>query len=198
MGGSGSGYWFRWSTKGTTESMHQVDIRYMKKKGLLLAGCTGRLFWTCREEETGSIVYRVERDRLVLNYRSRQNGGDWEPIEDNIFFTWTECNFGGKRYWFRCPSCHRRVAVLYGGKYFRCRHCYNLVYSSQNESPMFRLISKTQKIRQRLGGSANMTEPFPSKPKDMHWKTYWKLKREADISNARSWGIYERKYGVPL
>lgn len=28
-------------------------------------------------------------------------------------------------------------------------------------------------IRRRLGGSANMLEPFPSKPKGMRWYTYW-------------------------
>jgi hypothetical protein len=47
----------------------------------------------------------------------------------------TPCNLGGVRYWFACPSCGGRVAVLYlapGEVYFRCRHCNNLSYRSRN------------------------------------------------------------------
>jgi hypothetical protein len=53
----------------------------------------------------------------------------------------TKCHFGGSRFWFICPLnkngkyCGRRVGVLYkDGNYFGCRHCYNLTYSSRNES----------------------------------------------------------------
>ncbi len=34
---------------------------------------------------------------------------------------------------------------------------------------------RPQKIRKRLGGSANMMEPFPEKPKGMHHDTYMRL-----------------------
>jgi hypothetical protein len=34
------------------------------------------------------------------------------------------------------------------------------------------VVHQPQKIRERLGGSANMTEPFQEKPKGMHWRTY--------------------------
>ena len=94
------------------------------------------------------------------------------PIE------WTPCNFGGERPWFVCPevSCGRRVAVLYGpGKYFLCRHCYDLRYESQRKGKADRALRRAQKIRQRLGGSANMTQPFPEKPKGMHHDTYMRL-----------------------
>jgi hypothetical protein len=36
-------------------------------------------------------------------------------------------------------------------------------------------LRRAQKVRQCLGGSANMTEPFPEKPKGMHLKTYMRL-----------------------
>ena len=51
----------------------------------------------------------------------------------------TPCNFGGVRYWFECPlttngkACKKRVGVLYqSGKYFGCRHCHRITYSSRN------------------------------------------------------------------
>jgi hypothetical protein len=77
-----------------------------------------------------------------------------------------------------CPGagCDRRVAKLYGpGKYFLCRHCYDLRYESQREDKKDRALRLAQKIRTRLGGSANMMEPFPEKPKGRHLDTYMRL-----------------------
>jgi hypothetical protein len=36
-------------------------------------------------------------------------------------------------------------------------------------------LRRAQKIRQPLGGSANMMEPFPDKPKGMHHDIYTRL-----------------------
>jgi hypothetical protein len=91
---------------------------------------------------------------------------------------WTPCNFGGERPWFVCPGvgCGRRVAILYGpGKYCLCRHCNDLRYESQRDDKKDRALRRAQKIRKRLGGSANMMEPFPEKPKGMHLDAYIRL-----------------------
>ena len=77
-----------------------------------------------------------------------------------------------------CPGtgCGRRVAILYGpGKYFLCRHCYDLRYESQRENKIYRALHRAQNIRERLGGSRSMLEPFPERPKGMHWSTYLRL-----------------------
>jgi len=51
-------------------------------------------------------------------------------------------NFGGWQYWFICQlnrngaAYRKRIAKIYlppGGKYFGCRHCYNLTYECQKE-----------------------------------------------------------------
>ena len=185
MGGWGSGR--RWNAKRTAQSQHRVDIRWMKKQGYLRPGAFGSLAWKRQGRETGSIRYRMEADCMVLNYRHRPHGGEWEDAEEVISFDWTPCNYGGRRRWFLCPHCHRRVALLYGaGKYFLCRQCCNLTYASQQMQPYERLMEKARTIRQRLGGSASLADLFPEKPKYMHWKTYLRLQEKSEHANCLS------------
>jgi hypothetical protein len=129
----------------------------------------------------GTLVYQ---DKLVLSYRSKL-GGEWEDVKEPVSLEWTPCNFGGERPWFICPSvvngkrCGRRVAILYGpGKYFLCRHCYDLRYESQRKDKKDRALRRAQKIKTRFGGSANMLEPLPERPKGMHHDGYMRLFRE--------------------
>ena len=134
---------------------------------------------------------------MILSYRHRRGlGAEWEDVREPVSLEWTPCNFGGKRPWFVCPGdrCGRRVAILYGpGKYFLCRHCSDLRYESQREDKKDRALRRAQKIRQRLGGSANMMEPFPDRPKEMHHDTYMRLRSEHDeaevehLASAREW-----------
>jgi hypothetical protein len=185
MGGLGSGDWYRFNKKTTTGECHSIDVRYLHREGLLKAGGWFSLRWSRGEHETGSIGGSVEGhlrlrpEQVILRNRCRSGpGGEWEDVQEPVPLTWTACNFGGERPWFICPGagCGRRVAVLYGpGKYFLCRHCYDLRYESQREDKTQRALRRAQKIRKHLGGSANMMEPFPEKPKGMHLETYMQL-----------------------
>jgi hypothetical protein len=96
--------------------------------------------------------------------------------------------------WFSCswtwgdePSgSGRRVAKLYAaGELFACRRCYGLAYESQQEPIHQRGLGKAQKIRMQMGGSQNMFEPFPDKPKGMHWRTYDRRRGAHDVAEAR-------------
>jgi hypothetical protein len=62
---------------------------------------------------------------------------------------------------------------------FACRHCCGLVFASQREIPRHRAITRAQKLRMRLGGSANLAEPFPERPRGMHRRTFYKLFNKA-------------------
>lgn len=181
MGGMGSGSWARSGSKITVDSQHAVDIRYLKKQGSLWAGNTGSLAWSCRGQQTGAINYQVKENGIKLLYNMRENSqADWQAIEQFVFFDYTPCNYGGKRTWLLCTECNRRVACIYGaGKYFLCRHCYGLNHQSQHENYHDRQLTKAQDIRRKLGGDANLASPFPSRPKGMHWKTYWQLREKS-------------------
>jgi len=201
MGGRGSGSWCRWDSKTTTESQHRIDIRLQKRWGYLKGGSMsiGTWSWSQNGKQTGSIGYRVDSERLVLNYRHRVRGSEWEAVEQHISFDKTSCNYGGFRLWFLCPRCDRRVAVLYGaGKYFLCRHCHGLTYSSQQESLPDRLMRKSRKIRKQLGGGNSLIDPFPLKPKNMHWATYYRLRDEAECANYASCLIWGKQLGINL
>ena len=41
----------------------------------------------------------------------------------------------------------RRVAILYGGRRFRCRHCHDLRDESQRSNALFNAISRVQRAR---------------------------------------------------
>jgi hypothetical protein len=183
MGGVGSGNWSRFDKKTMTGECHSFDLRYLHREDLLTPGRWFSLGWSRAGRESGSIRGVVDGshppESVTFLYRHRSGvGGEWEDVQEPVLLTWTACNFGGERPWFICPGagCARRVAILYGpGRYFLCRHCYDLSYQSQRDNAMYRALHKAQSIRERLGGSANMTEPFPEKPKGMHWKTYEQL-----------------------
>ena len=154
MGGPGSGAWYRWDKRTTLDQVQRVDVRALCRAGA----------------EVGQ--------QAVLEYGYRQPGGEWEQVQQPVALSQTRCHFGGMRWWFLCPICRRRVAVLYRyGKWFRCRHCCQLPYSSQCETALDRAYRKVRKIRSRLGVSGNLNLPIHTwhKPKGMHWRTFERL-----------------------
>ncbi len=179
MGGLGSGNRHRFGKKTTTEECRSLDVRKLYREGLLKCGNLFSWGWFRADQEVASISALVYQDKVVLSYRHRSRlGGEGEEVKEPVSLEWTACNFGGERPWFICPGaeCGRRVAILYGpGKYFLCRHCYDLRYESQREDKKDRASRRAKKIRQRLGGSANMMDPFPERPKGMHHDTYMRL-----------------------
>lgn len=184
MGGFGSGVW-RDRGAGRCEHYRRIDLAYLNRHKLVgRSVISGTLRWTRGHERTGSVNYTVTSDKFHLSYRTRAYGEeDWQSVEEDIWFDWTDTAFGGRRRWFICPSCCRRCRILYGGSLLRCRKCYRLTYESQYEPAWGRAISRAQKIRERLGGSGSMDEGFPPKPKGMHWKTYRRLEAQDEAAD---------------
>ena len=124
-----------------------------------------------------SVQYRLAPDHMRLEY-SVTRQGEKVAINERFDFAFTEQPFGGSRRWIVCRSCQRRCRVIYGGVYFRCRQCYRATYPSQYELIRLPGISRADRMRDKLGGDPGLLNPFPRKPKGMHWRTYRRLQRE--------------------
>ena len=104
-----------------------------------------------------------------------------KDLPDRVFIanvwvriTTTPCHLGGKRFWFLCPSCGRRCAILYPR---RCRKCVNARYAKESMSPLHRKLYAAFDVRERLGQTKDgVIPPFPMKPKWMRWHTYLRLR----------------------
>jgi hypothetical protein len=64
-----------------------------------------------------------------------------------------------------------------------------LTYETRRVGPLERQTIKAQRIRRKLGGSANLLEDFPAKPRGMRPKRYEQLKARHDSAYDRSIGI---------
>jgi hypothetical protein len=138
--------------------------------------------WSRQGEVVASIQVRTEPGQVILSYRHRSSGGEWKEESYSVYLDWTACNFGGQRPWFLCPArgCGRRVAILYGGGIFACRHCYQLAYPSQRETWDDRAARKADRIRDKLGWEPGILNGNGWKPKGMHWNTFERLTAQHD------------------
>jgi hypothetical protein len=151
------------------------------------------LAWSIDGEQLACVKIETQRHIVTLEYQSGSHDEDQSEVGQRVAIAWTQCRFGGERPWFVCSVaakgvyCGRRVTKLYGAeRLFACRHCYRLGYASQQEPVRRRGLGKLQKIRMRLGGSPNMLDKFPVKPKGLHWRTYERWRRLHDVAAKRS------------
>src|ERR1700676_3480199 len=109
--------------KAVADDRLRIDNRVWKRKGFLSEGTRKWNFVNDQGEEVGAISVETQLSHVVLRYNAVEPSGKSEPIEDSISLDQTDGGHGWKRFWFLCPGCGRRVAILYLKKYFRCRHC---------------------------------------------------------------------------
>jgi hypothetical protein len=149
MGRPGSGnhyHWWRSRKKTVVERCRVLDANRWMREGILKGGVwqSGSWCWyrdASRKEKTAAIGYEVNTldpagpwVRLSYTFTATQQQFDYR-----VELTTTRPRFGGLRWWFVCPlvvqgcPCNRRVGKLYlpaGGRYYGCRRCYNLTYTS--------------------------------------------------------------------
>ena len=147
-----------------------LDIRELRRRGFL----------TDRRVEIGPSIRWPKIARMtIVRYRMQLNF--WrQATTQYVRVSWTKVHFGGARPWMHCPHCETRVAKLYAGLggYF-CRACIgNPPYASQRLSAQGRAHFKACKLRLLLNGEAQLSRPFPERPRHMHRRTYDRRRRE--------------------
>jgi hypothetical protein len=148
MGGPNSGRWHDHTKATTVQDCLDLDLNSFARERAFTPGFTGAVHWRRGGVPTGSVGYTVRQAGsglvLVLSY-SHTSAWDAtrEAVELPIVLESLPQHLGGVRWWARCPlvldgrPCSRRVGKLYlppGGRYFGCRCCYGLTYTSCQES----------------------------------------------------------------
>jgi hypothetical protein len=198
MGGPGSGNRWRYGAKFTTADYCTLDVRRWAREGLLRPGHWGGWQWTRDGETVASIHISAKQDRVILIYRRRNGSEEWRAEQNPVRIVRSPCNFGGSRAWFICPAlgCGRRVAILYGGDVFACRHCYKLAYASSREDAGDRASRRAERLRTRLGWEPGILNREGGKPKWMRWRTFERLAAKHDQLVGRSLQTMVLRFGL--
>lgn len=180
MGGLGSGDWQRLDARRKTDAYLQLRISSLTavmefdSEGEQLAVVTCDNVST---RVTWSFTFRSAF--LSIERSAHVKGGARSDTNWSVELLATDCNFGGKRFWFQCPKCWRRAQVLYlVDDDWRCRLCGHLRYPSQSEGKIDQLLRKQARIRRQLKLPYGVHRKTIAKPKGMHYETYWRLTLE--------------------
>ena len=144
------------------EQLMRLDIRAIRRSGLLRMSGATTWTWSRGDEHVGSAQLTVSADSIRLAYSV--NGQDSSQI---VTTATTSCAFGGSRRWFSCPACHGRVALLYmrSGR-FACRSCQRVSYSTQSGSESTRGFALYHRLHALIEAG---------KPKWQRWATFQRL-----------------------
>ena len=157
----------------------KLDINRLARQGVLdanRAAGPARVEWTNtytgEEVASGTITADMEGpDEGWLRIRIGE-------LTQHIDLHAMPRHFGGRQWYFRCPTTQRRCSVLWmppGARHFCSRQAWRkqVAYASQFASPVDRAYRGQAKIKSRLIGSKNPdARDLPPKPKWMRWGTY--------------------------
>ncbi len=138
-------------SKDIAEQTNRLSVFFLKKHGYLSQdeACNyGGITWSRGDwsnninfwvATSGSKIETIDTSyvRLIYTITIRRTG-EKTDMDYKIPLITTRCNYGAKRYWFKCNLykngvyCGRRVGVIYSvDKWFGCRHCARIAYQSQ-------------------------------------------------------------------
>lgn len=176
----------------TVEECWTLDVNQLHCDGCLEPGCIGTTEWQRYGSAMARISRRMEDEHLILSYQCRTQGYGAQDVEEIVPIIRVPCPYGGSRPYFLCPGvvngiyCGRRVAHLHlATRYFVCRHCNDLAYSSQRENISARATRKADKLRARLGDGIGWLG-YPVRPKGMWDRTFQRMRTEIAVAEARS------------
>lgn len=136
-------------------------------------------------DDFGIAALTFTDQRAVIDFTM-----DGQERSQSVPLTWTPCPYGGRRRWFLCPRCGRRVGKVYlpttmywAGErvnVFRCRHCFDLTYEQrQCRNLYWPFLHRAERIADRW--FAEVTAGMIYRPRGQHWRTF---NRRVDQYNA--------------
>lgn len=187
-------YWGGWRPH--IESALCLNLHRMFEAGALREGATtsGGWHWTDGHtgKETASIGYRAALGHttgtLTLDYTcTDRDTGKRKPVTCTIELVTVPCNYGGHRWYFRCPYTHRRALKLYKWsdiKLFCHREAIRPkpTYASERVSGSDRIMAQRWALRRKMNDNLSDLFSEPSKPKWMRWRTFERYcQRDAEL-----------------
>jgi len=140
-----------------------------------------------RDAENASLTLRFDTsDRFAEVKRSHVQ---------QVPLTYTRPNFGGRRWWMKCPFSGRRVGKLYcpaGAEKFASRQAWGIAYYSQRISPDVRRFEELFKLQEKLGCEPGWERPI-KRPKGMWRRTFVEYERRYWQLDAQCGAVMEEK-----
>lgn len=143
-----------------TTSLPKLEVTKLMRLYLHNPGCSFTF---------SDIIFRINDSCLFL-----EDSGNEILTNFSVKIKALSCHFGGLRYFFICPFCHKQTTSMYVCKksFLACRRCLNMVYPSQNETLSYRLMTKAIKIYNEL------KQDVWRKPKWMRNKRFKQLRSQ--------------------
>lgn len=185
--------------KSAVEDCLSLDVRTMRRRGVLVPGGRGVWQWSRCDNPAGQVLFEVvAADRLRLRYRIVRDGKQ-ELKDYHVAVTWTPCHLGGARPWFLCPCCGRRVARLYLRGLFACRQCQRLNYASQQTAKASAALDRSLSLRRAVGvceGPMTLGAEWITRPKGMHRRTFARRLERIREADGRCMGALAAAYAL--
>jgi len=130
--------------KAKVEDCRTIKISFLKNNGFLNGNShQGTITWSIGGYRKNILqINTFSNDMRVILAHSQINQNTNKAIHYSysVDLVTTDCNYGGKRYWFICKGCHTKVCNLHqlDSSPFICRKCLDLSYESRNISRAYR------------------------------------------------------------
>ena len=132
---------------------HALDINELACGWLYPLSKFDWVWRTQKGTQENSVSVTILNDSLQLGFEIRA-----QRMTQTVRLTYSTGPRGGKRAWFVCHGCQRRVGLLYHAADlpFRCRICHDLAYPSQYVScdqsygRRHRCLSRSEKDQLRV------------------------------------------------
>src|SRR5262245_59969296 len=109
-------------------------------------------------------------------------GGNQQTIQ----IRWYSAGLGGLRPVGQC-GCKKSAFRFYRiGARLCCKRCCGGMYASQTRNAVTRSLLQAERIRRFINPLSEIGKPFPKKPVNMFWQTYYRLRAQCLSLEARS------------